>query len=167
MEPELRALCDRVEEDPLGGVAGIREGAGTRLMLAAHMDEIGLMVTHVDDRGFLRVIPLGGWDARTLVGQRVRVLGREDLDGIVGTTPVHLLDQEQRTKAPKLEDLAVDVGLAARARARAGAAGRRHRADAVPAADGGPPDRQEHRRPRGRLRHARGPARRGAHDRRR
>ena len=111
VEPELRALCDRVEEDPLGGVAGIREGAGTRLMLAAHMDEIGLMVTHVDDRGFLRVIPLGGWDARTLVGQRVRVLGREDLEGVVGTTPVHLLDQEQRTKAPKLEDLAVDVGL--------------------------------------------------------
>ena len=75
-------------------------------MLAAHMDEIGLMVTHVDDRGFLRLIPLGGWDARTLVGQRVMVLGREDLDGVVGTTPVHLLDQEQRSKAPKLEDLA-------------------------------------------------------------
>ena len=69
-------------------------------MLAAHMDEIGLMVTHIDDRGYLRFVPLGGWDARTLVGQRVMVHGREDLPGIVGTTPVHLLDEAARQKAP-------------------------------------------------------------------
>jgi endoglucanase len=80
-------------------------------MLAAHMDEIGLMVTHVEERGFLRVIPLGGWDARTLIGQRVLVRGREDLEGVVGTTPVHLLDKEARKKVPELTDLAVDVGL--------------------------------------------------------
>jgi endoglucanase len=80
-------------------------------MLAAHMDEIGLMVTHVDERGFLRIIPLGGWDARTLIGQRVLVRGREDLEGVVGTTPVHLLDEDARKKVPALTDLAVDVGL--------------------------------------------------------
>ena len=112
VEPELRALCDRVEPDPLGGLLGVREGgSGGRLMLAAHMDEIGLMVTHVDERGFLRIIPLGGWDARTLIGQRVLVRGREDLEGVVGTTPVHLLDKEARKKVPELTDLAVDVGL--------------------------------------------------------
>jgi endoglucanase len=114
VRPELEASCEEVRQDPLGGLVGIRRGAGgPRLMLAAHMDEIGLMVTHVDDRGFLRVIPLGGWDARTLVGQRVNVRGRRDLPGVVGTRPVHLLDEAARTKAPKLQDLAVDVGLPA------------------------------------------------------
>lgn len=112
--PELEAVCDRVVTDPLGGITGVRDGTdGPRLMLAAHMDEIGLIVTHIDERGYLRVAPLGGWDARTLVGQRVMVHGREDLPGIVGTTPVHLLDEAARQKAPRLEDLAVDTGLPA------------------------------------------------------
>ncbi len=114
VRPELASTCTRVETDPLGGLTGIRDGSGgPRLMLAAHMDEIGLMVTHIDDRGYLRFVPLGGWDPRTLVGQRVMVHGREDLPGIVGTTPVHLLDEAARQKAPKLEDLAVDTGLPA------------------------------------------------------
>jgi endoglucanase len=113
VEPQLAAVCDRVERDPLGGLIGTRGEGGRRLMLAAHMDEIGLMATHVDDRGFVRVLPLGGWDARTLLSQRVMVHGREDLEGIVGTTPVHLLDKEARRKVPEVSDLAVDVGLPA------------------------------------------------------
>ena len=114
VRPELESACSRVMADPLGGLTGVRDGSGgPRLMLAAHMDEIGLMVTHIDDRGYLRFVPLGGWDARTLVGQRVMVHGREDLPGIVGTTPVHLLDEAARQKAPKLDDLAVDTGLSA------------------------------------------------------
>lgn len=113
IEPELAALCDRVERDPLGGLLATRGDGERRLMLAAHMDEIGLMATHVDDRGFIRVIPLGGWDVRTLISQRVLVHGREDLEGVVGTTPVHLLDQEARRKVPEMTDLAIDVGLPA------------------------------------------------------
>lgn len=114
VRPELEATCDEVGEDALGNLTGVRAGeGGPRLMLAAHMDEIGLMVTHVDDSGFLRFVPLGGWDARTLVGQRVMVRGRRDLPGVVGMKPVHLLQDAERTRAPKLEDLAVDVGLAA------------------------------------------------------
>ena len=119
VEPVLAETCDRVERDPLGGVVGVRERpGGPRLMLAAHMDEIGLMVTSVDDSGFIRFVPLGGWDARTLVSQRVTVHGREDLPGVVGTTPVHLTDAKERGRAAKLEELAIDVGLPAdRARA--------------------------------------------------
>lgn len=113
VRPELEALCDRVEVDPLGNLSGIRGGDGRRLMLAAHMDEISLMVTHVEDRGYLRVIPVGGWDARTLVGQRVCVLGREEVEGIVGLTPVHLLEQGDRGKNLEVTDLAIDVGLPA------------------------------------------------------
>ena len=111
----LEATTDHVDDLAMGCIDGVRgpdgEAAG-RLMLAAHMDEIGLMVTHVDDRGFVKFIPLGGWDARTLVGQRVLIHGREDLIGIVGTTPVHLLDEAARSKAPKMEDLTIDIGLA-------------------------------------------------------
>ena len=111
VRPRLEELCARVETDPLGNLMGIRPGEGARLMLAAHMDEIGLMVTHVDDRGFVRVIPIGGWDARTLVGQRVSVHGREDLEGIVGLTPVHLLEAKDKAKALDVTDLAIDLGL--------------------------------------------------------
>lgn len=114
--PELEALCERVERDPLGGVIGHRAGTdpdGPLLMLAAHMDEIGLMVTHVDEHGYLRVLPIGGWDARTLLDQRVLVRGRRDLEGVVGTTPVHLLDDAARRKPLQVADLAIDVGLPA------------------------------------------------------
>ncbi len=112
----LAAVADRVDELAMGCLDGVRAPAGPgagRLMLAAHMDEIGLMVTHVDDRGFVKFIPLGGWDARTLVGERVLVHGRDDLIGIVGTTPVHLLDEAARSKAPTMDDLTIDLGLTA------------------------------------------------------
>ena len=115
-----------VSRDALGNLFGRRPATADgapRLMLAAHMDEISLMVNHIDDRGFLRFITVGGWDARTLVGQRVVVHGRRPLPGIVGMTPVHLLDDAARNRAPKIEDLAIDVGLPAdgvRACVRAG-----------------------------------------------
>jgi len=115
---ELAPSVDRIETDPLGGLCGIREpseraGTAVRLMLAAHMDEIGLMVTAIEDSGYVRVIPLGGWDARTLVSQRVLVHGREVLDGVVGVPPVHALSAEDRNRAPKLDDLRIDLGLTA------------------------------------------------------
>lgn len=113
---ELGPVVDRMADLSMGCLDAVRAPQGDpagRLMLAAHMDEIGLMVTHVDDRGYLRFIPLGGWDARTLVGQRVLVHGREDLVGVVGSTPVHLLDEAARGKAPKMDDMAIDLGLPA------------------------------------------------------
>jgi len=130
---ELGPLCDDVEVDPVGNVLARRAGEGPRLMLSAHMDEIGFMVTHVDDDGFLRVIPLGGFDPKTLTAQRVVVHGREDLLGVMGSKPVHLMSDEDKRRAPKLEDFFVDVGLPAeRARelVRAGDAVTRERATA-------------------------------------
>jgi endoglucanase len=110
--PELESMCDRVERDPLGGVTGIIEADGPTLMFAAHMDEIALMITHIDDRGYLRVVPLGGWDPRTLISHRITVHGRQDIPGVVGTTPVHLQDDAAKQKTPRVEDLAIDTGLA-------------------------------------------------------
>jgi putative aminopeptidase FrvX len=115
---ELGPHVDRLESDPLGGLCGIRDAAeGTteavRLMLAAHMDEVGLMVTAIEDSGFIRVIALGGWDDRTLVSQRVVIHGREAVPGIVGVPPVHGLSPAQRSRAPKMADLLIDTGLPA------------------------------------------------------
>lgn len=108
---ELSPLCDEVTEDPLGTLVGRKAGDGPRLMLSAHMDEIGFMVNQVTDQGFLRMIPLGGFDPKTLSAQRVVVHGREDLVGVLGCKPIHLMSAEERRKPPKLEDFYIDVGL--------------------------------------------------------
>ncbi len=111
---ELTPLCDEVSVDPVGNVVAVRRGGGgPRVVLAAHMDEIGFMVTHVDDQGFIRVIPLGGFDPKTLAAQRVVVHGREDLLGVMGSKAVHIMTEEERRKAPKIDDFFIDVGLAA------------------------------------------------------
>ncbi len=112
---ELEGVVDEVRTDGLGNLLGIRRGSGPRVMLSAHMDTIGFLVSHVDDDGFIRISPVGGFDPRTLVNQRVLVQGRRDLVGLVGmaTKPVHLTTPQEREKAPKLEDLFVDVMLPA------------------------------------------------------
>jgi len=109
---ELAPAADEVTVDPLGNLVARRPGrGGPRLMLSAHMDEIGFMVGHVDEGGYLRLLPLGGFDPKTLTAQRVVVHGREDLLGVLGTKPVHLMSEEDKRRAPKLEDYFVDLGL--------------------------------------------------------
>ncbi|MGD9694933.1 MAG: M42 family metallopeptidase [Thermoleophilia bacterium] len=108
----LEPHADAVSVDPLGNLVARRAGrGGPRLVISAHLDEIGFMVTHVEDGGFLRLIPLGGFDPKTLTAQRVVVHGREDLLGVLGTKPVHLMSDEEKRRAPKLEDYFADVGL--------------------------------------------------------
>ena len=80
-------------------------------MAAAHMDEIGFIVTHVDKDGFLRFNPLGGFDPKTLTSQRVIVHGREDVIGVMGSKPIHIMSPEERNKAPRLEDYFIDLGM--------------------------------------------------------
>jgi endoglucanase len=109
---ELAAAADEMLDDPLGTVVAMRSGEdGPRLMLAAHMDEIAFMVTHVAEGGFLRVLPLGGFDPKTLVAQRVVVHGREDLLGVMGTKPIHLMSDADKRKAATIDDVVVDTGL--------------------------------------------------------
>ncbi len=112
---ELEPMVDEVTVDRLGSVTGVRRDGGPRVMLAAHMDSIGFLVKHIDDDGFLRISPVGGFDARTLVAQRVLVCGRRDLVGLLSpaTKPVHILSEEERKKPPRIEDLFVDVMLPA------------------------------------------------------
>jgi len=90
---EAERFADRVDVDVSGNsYATIGEGGAPRVMLAGHVDEIGLMVTHVDDDGFLYFDGIGGWDPQVLVGQRIRVLTRRgEVMGVVGKKPIHLI----------------------------------------------------------------------------
>lgn len=83
-------------------------------MAAAHMDEISLITTFIDDNGFIRFHTLGGFDARTLYTQRVTVLADKPLPGVIGCKPAHLLKDEDKSKAPKIEELFIDIGLPAK-----------------------------------------------------
>jgi putative aminopeptidase FrvX len=113
---EAESFSDRVSVD-VAGNSWAALGSGTpRVMLAGHVDEIGLMVTHVDDDGYLYVDGIGGWDPQVLVGQRIRFLTRAgDVIGVVGKKPIHLIRPEEREKAAKMTDLWVDVGAKDRA----------------------------------------------------
>ncbi len=98
---------------PLARVAprhGFEQGA-RRLLVVGHIDEIGLIVTHIDDDGYLWFGPVGGWDAQILVGQRVAVNTRGGrVHGVVGKKPIHLLREEDRKKVAEVRDLHLDIG---------------------------------------------------------
>lgn len=107
---EIREHCDRMEVDPLGNVIAFKRGsmeAPFTLMLSAHMDEVGLMVTHIDGDGYLKFDTVGGIDPRILPGKHV-VIGRRKLHGVIGALAPHLAKDEET--APKLEDLYIDIG---------------------------------------------------------
>ncbi len=112
-----RHFTDDVAIDVMGSavarVAGTSDRANPAPFLAVvgHIDEIGLIVTHIDDNGFLRFMGVGGWDPQILVGQRVEVTTRDGVvPGVAGRKPIHLLREEEREKVPKLRDLHVDIG---------------------------------------------------------
>ncbi len=110
---ELEGLDVEVQVDHMGNVIARRRGlsAERKLMCAAHMDEIGFIVTHIDDKGFVRFHTLGGFDAKTLTAQRVIIHGRSDLVGVMGCKPIHLMKPEERTKAPAISDFFIDLGM--------------------------------------------------------
>ena len=111
-----RPLVDELRTDTLGNLIALKYGCGPeprrKLMLASHMDEIGLMVTQLKD-GFLSITEVGGVDLRLLLGQPVTVHGRRDLPGVVGSRPPHILTADERDKAVPWDKLVVDVGLPA------------------------------------------------------
>jgi putative aminopeptidase FrvX len=87
--------------------------------VVGHIDEIGLVVTHIDEKGFLYFAPIGGWDPQILVGQRVTITGNEgQVPGVAGRKPIHLLDPEQRKKVVKLKEMHIDIGAGDREEAQ-------------------------------------------------
>jgi len=105
-------LGEGVTTDKAGDIICERKGssASPRIMLAAHMDEVGLMVQTITSDGLIRFLPLGGWWAHTLLAQRVRIKTRAEVVGVIGAKPPHFLGEGERDKLMKIEDMFIDVG---------------------------------------------------------
>lgn len=116
-----RDHADEVRTDRHGNVVAVLNPRGQpRVMLAGHCDQIGLMVQHVDDNGFLYVQPIGGWDMQILLGQSLTVWAREGpLSGVVARKAPHLLTGDERNKVPPFTDVWIDFGAADRKEAEA------------------------------------------------
>ncbi len=110
----VKDFADEVRTDLHGNVIVVKNpDAPFRVMLAGHCDQIGLIVQHVDDEGFLYVRPIGGWDPIILVGQRMTVWTEGGpVFGVIARKPIHLLNEEEKKQVPKMKDLWLDIGAA-------------------------------------------------------
>ncbi len=109
---EAETFADRVTSDVTGNsVAAVNPDADVRVMFAGHIDEIGLMVVHVDKEGYLYFSTIGGWDAQVLVGQRVVIMAKAGpVEGVIGKKAIHLIRPDEREKVSKPTDLWIDIG---------------------------------------------------------
>lgn len=105
-----------VTSDVIGNsMAAVHDAGGPTIILAGHIDEIGVIVTYIDENGFAYIESIGGWDPQVLVAQRIRFLGRNgEVLGVIGKKPIHLMKPEEREKASKMTDLWVDIGATTR-----------------------------------------------------
>ncbi len=106
--------ADEARQDRLGNVVFYKKGNGEtrpRILLAAHMDEIGFVAKDIEENGFIRFANIGGFDPRTVLGQEVMIHGLEDISGVIGSKPPHLQSEEEQTTTIKLEDMIIDTGL--------------------------------------------------------
>lgn len=109
---EVEPLVDEISLDNMGNLTAIKKGTSDKkVMVGAHMDEIGFIVTHIDDEGFVRFHTLGGFDPKTLTAQRVIIHGKKDIIGVMGSKPIHVMSAEERAKVPKTTDYFIDLGM--------------------------------------------------------
>ena len=109
---EVTPLVDDISIDAMGNVVALKHGKeDKRVMVAAHMDEISFIVTHIDDDGFIRFHTLGGFDPKTLTSQRVIIHGKEDIIGVMGCKPIHIMKPEERKKVIPISDYFIDTGM--------------------------------------------------------
>ena len=117
---EIESCVDEVRIDKPGNLIAIKRGESPSVMIAAHMDEIGLMVKYVDDEGFIRFAKVGGWFDQTLVNQRVVLHTKKGMiTGVIGSKPVHVMKSEDKKKAIEAKDMFIDVGASSRDEATA------------------------------------------------
>jgi len=113
----IEPWCDDVRTDVMGNVFGMRHPEGRpRIMLAGHCDQIGFIVQYITDEGFLYLEPIGGVDPVVATSQRVSIMTRNGLvAGVIGRKAIHLMDEEDKKKVPKMHDLYVDIGATSKA----------------------------------------------------
>ncbi len=108
---EVEPYVDNISIDPMGSVIAYKKGKkDKKVLIAAHMDEISFITTYIDDDGYVRFHPLGGFDPKTLTAQRVMIHGKEDIVGVMGTKPIHIMKPEERKKMPEISDFFIDTG---------------------------------------------------------
>src|SRR5215210_2437382 len=117
---EAAAKVWRVEAEQFAEVRGDRmgnsfatigAGGSPRVMLAGHIDEIGVMITHIEENGLLRFTGVGGWDSQVLVGQRIRLLAKGgDVAGVIGKKAIHVMESDERKKVSEIKSLWIDIG---------------------------------------------------------
>jgi len=112
---QLQDCVDRAWIDALGNVLAIKEGSnpdGFRILLDAHIDEVGFMISHIDEKGFLRIAPLGGIDKRVMLGLllQFQANNKERIIGVVGAPPPHITKSEERERVPDITEMFVDIG---------------------------------------------------------
>jgi len=112
---EARAFAE-VSNDVAGNsLAVVNPNGAPTIMLAGHIDEIGLIITYIDDDGYCYIAGIGGWDPQVLVGQRIRIMGRNgDVFGVIGKKPIHVIKAEDRKKASQMTQLWIDIGATSR-----------------------------------------------------
>lgn len=108
---ELKPHVSEVRTDRIGNLIA-RKGRGSpKIMLCAHMDEIGLMVKYIDEKGFIRFEPVGGWDQRILLAQKVKIFGSKGaVVGVIGSKPIHIQEPEEQKKVVKIREMFIDIG---------------------------------------------------------
>lgn len=110
----IKPHVDEYRIDNLGNIISVKKGKKSgdkKIMVAAHIDEIGFVVTHIEEGGFVRFHTLGGFDPKTLTAQRVNIHGKKVVPGVMGTKPIHVMAPEERTKMPKSTDYFIDTGM--------------------------------------------------------
>lgn len=110
---KVEKSVDTIDIDNIGNLIAIKKGKSSKkkVVVAAHMDEIGFMVKHIDDNGFIKFQNLGGFDPKTHTAQRVIVHGKKDLVGVMASKPIHIMSVDERSKMPKSTDYFVDLGM--------------------------------------------------------
>ena len=117
MREYLEPNSDSIIEDNLGGIFGKKESkSGSKtILIGGHLDEIGFMITEIDDKGYLKFTPIGGWWNQVLLSQRMTVITEKgNLVGVIGSKPPHVLSPEDRKKPVELKDMFIDIGVASK-----------------------------------------------------
>ncbi|MCB0428505.1 MAG: M42 family metallopeptidase [Flavobacteriales bacterium] len=109
---ELKPFADAITVDNMGNMTVLIKGKKSKkVMVAAHMDEIAFITTLVDDNGFIRFHPLGGFDPKTLTSQRVWIHGKKEIPGVIGCKPIHIMSPEDRNKVVPITEYFIDTGM--------------------------------------------------------
>ncbi|MGM0920922.1 MAG: M42 family metallopeptidase [Bacillota bacterium] len=117
MRKYIMAYADEVTTDGLGSLIAKKTGkeGGPKIMVAGHLDEVGFMVTQIDDKGFLRFQTVGGWWSQVMLAQRVTITTKKgDVTGVIGSKPPHILPPELRKKPVDIKDMFIDIGASSR-----------------------------------------------------